>query len=739
MKMRYAAILLMAMAVGLFADVVPRLRYTVDVSNLQPHDEDVRRAETVIFERTFQDENGAAVILSNVTGVLMRYWSTTPGAAVYVVTGGVYNAATGIVQVRFAAADYPSWRLGNYEVAVLETTNTMCRGYGALRILPSSSGQPPATNNPTVYTLLNWALVSQSNVGDSGFVTNAGDTLTGQWVMSNKAWVANTAGGGGTTIPLASDTIGQNFDETNRWFADSELTNWMAVTNVQGWVATNILVASDADVIINSDTRRQYLLPNEPQLAAYNNTLGLGGIRSPLFPYGIASVRFSTMNIGGTEAAAYWRLHTSTSSNSGWTLRRIWTNTYVSTTIYTNAMTLNTADTYFQISMSNQTADVAAVFDTIVVTTTSETYNISVRSLVPTGAVNMAGQILSNAVYRGDGAGLTNITNAANADKLGGIAAANYPTNAGASGTGIYGQSNKTWVAIPSSGGATFTTNNSLGGNTISNGSFAGNGSGLTNLPSSGGVDTNAPNNWLAYNGFISNSWTNATYNGTLKKTGGSANIGITHTDYADSSMTAWTLLGYGAGAGAVGNIGACIGYGAGLSGGGDGCVDIGYISGSGGAGGNYHINVGSQAGVTEAGYYKAPYSVASGYNALYYGRGISNTVAYGPWAGYYAHGMSNGYFGAWDAVADNRQYSRAFTLGPNVRPHGSNTVAIGLPDATTFIDGSLVVSNGFMMYRWYANTTNWLMETNIPGASYSYTLYCTNGVITTNTSEYAP
>lgn len=133
--------------------------------------------------------------------------------------------------------------------------------------------------------------------------------------------------------------------------------------------------------------------------------------------------------------------------------------------------------------------------------------------------------------------------------------------------------------------------------------------------------------------------------------------------------------------------------------------VSVGYVSGNSSIG-SYNSSVGPGSRWNSVGSYNnafglhaladcyGSYNVAFGSESLRYGTGNYN-VAIGEFAGEHTGGTSNTYIGAYSGnSATYTVYTNASTLGANVKPKGSSTVAIGLSNQTVYIDGSLVVSN---------------------------------------------
>ena len=86
----------------------------------------------------------------------------------------------------------------------------------------------------------------------------------------------------------------------------------------------------------------------------------------------------------------------------------------------------------------------------------------------------------------------------------------------------------------------------------------------------------------------------------------------------------------------------------------------------------------------------------AVGYNATAAGSG-SYLSLFGAYSGFWLQGNSNtciGYKSGYCAAPTAAR--NVTTLGAGVSSHGNDTVAIGRPNETTYIDGALVVSNGF-------------------------------------------
>ena len=93
-----------------------------------------------------------------------------------------------------------------------------------------------------------------------------------------------------------------------------------------------------------------------------------------------------------------------------------------------------------------------------------------------------------------------------------------------------------------------------------------------------------------------------------------------------------------------------------------------------------------------------------SGCNNVYLGaytgvrtEGASNNIAIGYNSGNQFFGSSNVFIGNMNDLGNYGSYQtyvHANTIGAGVLPKGNNTTAIGLPNATAYVDGSLVVSN---------------------------------------------
>lgn len=155
----------------------------------------------------------------------------------------------------------------------------------------------------------------------------------------------------------------------------------------------------------------------------------------------------------------------------------------------------------------------------------------------------------------------------------------------------------------------------------------------------------------------------------------------------------------------APGVYNSALGYYAGTLALGDCNISIGWYS-SFYAQGSYNAIVGTES--LESG--SGDQNATLGHATLYYAIG-SNNVAVGFAAGQLSSGMNNTYVGSQSghscpgvsntfigAVPQNgvtQYFTNATTLGAGAWPKGNKTVAIGLADQTTYIDGALVVSNG--------------------------------------------
>ena len=194
---------------------------------------------------------------------------------------------------------------------------------------------------------------------------------------------------------------------------------------------------------------------------------------------------------------------------------------------------------------------------------------------------------------------------------------------------------------------------------------------------------------------------------------GGTENTAIGFEAMKQTTGNNNTALGSGSGQQAPATNSVSIGVSAGSLSPGQENVAIGYVAHSTSAG-SYNTAVGAGSLWLSPGSENA----AFGLHSLYGTPGSYNTAfgnessreSTGNWntaigysAGYLSGGSANTFVGkSSGASAVYTVYSNATTLGADVKAKGTDTVAIGLPNQTTYIDGSLVVSNVFIL-----NTTN--------------------------------
>jgi hypothetical protein len=87
--------------------------------------------------------------------------------------------------------------------------------------------------------------------------------------------------------------------------------------------------------------------------------------------------------------------------------------------------------------------------------------------------------------------------------------------------------------------------------------------------------------------------------------------------------------------------------------------------------------------------------NVLMGYSAGYIAQTMFDCISIGPYSGGTWSGKSNTFVGAWSGNVSGGS-TNAATLGANVMPHGNDTVALGRPTSTVYVDGSLILSNNF-------------------------------------------
>lgn len=179
----------------------PVLRWDTNVQQPRSQDWQLRRGESVIFEPHFLTSDRANHDLSGATTVYLRYTHLNPATNLtyYCATGSVHSATGGTVRVAWTSANEAPATNYAYEIAVINTTQTLVRAFGKLS-LSAGVGDSASATAPTALQSIDWATVVESNAGSAPFATAkdavaAGLTGSHTWIdasgVTNVVWYSH--------------------------------------------------------------------------------------------------------------------------------------------------------------------------------------------------------------------------------------------------------------------------------------------------------------------------------------------------------------------------------------------------------------------------------------------------------------------------------------------------------------------------------------------------------------------
>ena len=160
MKTLLALILAATWAGCAGAQLAPAIRWDVQAGVMIPQARElsIRRGESVNIEPRYV-LYGTNMALTGAS-VEMRYATNWDMSAHYSVTGSIIAADTGRVRVAWTDANSPTWTSGYYEIRAYNSSQTMARAYGALRMLGGMAG---VNSSLVARTSIDWSTVAQSN------------------------------------------------------------------------------------------------------------------------------------------------------------------------------------------------------------------------------------------------------------------------------------------------------------------------------------------------------------------------------------------------------------------------------------------------------------------------------------------------------------------------------------------------------------------------------------------------
>jgi hypothetical protein len=376
-------------------DVVPVYRWQVECSEIKAQPLEFIRGETMILEPQYL-MHGVPIALSNATSVALQYRDSSLATSYYyAVTGSVYSATTGMARMTWSPAAEAAAAVYTYSIAVRSSTGSLLRAFGTIKLRDSVGGV--RTTTPTTYAPTPWS--DAVSILQTALVFAAGTT---------------------DAVARAAATNAQATAE-----AAAGTANWPGITNIPAvWPGTATDAVARAAGVAAAGTADWGGISNRPTVWPGTATDDVARVR--------------------TDDATN-RLYAIEVRTSAWETAWINSTNWLASTAYgiTSGMVDNWNAAYT--AGTNWLASVAhsiTAGDTNQWTTAYGWGNhASAGYCTPAQATNAAGGVMSTGtVY--------------NALNLGGIAAANYPTNAGAAGGGYYAQSNGQWVAFaPGAGG----------------------------------------------------------------------------------------------------------------------------------------------------------------------------------------------------------------------------------------------------------------------------------------------
>lgn len=214
------------------ADAIAPLRWQIETSRPASVELPLIRGETVHLEPQYLSY-GAALDLTGVTEVVLRYRSATMAAGTYyAATGSVLVATGGTVRVTWTPTNEAAASSYTYTIAAKSAAGNTLRGYGIIKLQGSVNGT--VTNTPRVYSSIDWAAVEHSNLPAAPFVSSSALTnyLTAVEAAAMYAsvaqWLANSNRIDG--VDTAIETL-RAITNSLRALAFQQTETWPGVSN----------------------------------------------------------------------------------------------------------------------------------------------------------------------------------------------------------------------------------------------------------------------------------------------------------------------------------------------------------------------------------------------------------------------------------------------------------------------------------------------------------------------------
>jgi hypothetical protein len=248
------------------ADIAPRDRWYIDYDNPSLHRLEIRRGSTLILEPTVR-QNGTAVDLTDATNVFLAYKAIN-ATNFYAVTGSVYSATGGVIQIRWTSAQETTNSALVGDIYITSTNATAVRCPLAITLTADAMYQATATN-PTPRTSIDGATTTVLNPGLFPWFYLVGSPIVGQSITWNGTnWIPSSAGAGDMVTAMYDPAGGasQVAFATNT----ASLAQGIAGTNAQARVAvleTNTASLAQGIAATNAQARVAVLETNTASLA----------------------------------------------------------------------------------------------------------------------------------------------------------------------------------------------------------------------------------------------------------------------------------------------------------------------------------------------------------------------------------------------------------------------------------------------------------------------------------------
>jgi hypothetical protein len=215
----------------LAADIAPRDRWYIDYDNPSLHRLEIRRGSTLILEPTVR-QNGTAVDLTDATNVFLAYKAIN-ATNFYAVTGSVYSATGGVIQIRWTSAQETTNSALVGDIYITSTNATAVRCPLAITLTADAMYQSTATN-PTPRTSIDGATTTVLNPGLFPWFYLVGSPIVGQSITWNGTnWIPSSAGAG-DMVTAMYDPAGAH--TTVVFVTDTRLTDSRApLAHTQAW------------------------------------------------------------------------------------------------------------------------------------------------------------------------------------------------------------------------------------------------------------------------------------------------------------------------------------------------------------------------------------------------------------------------------------------------------------------------------------------------------------------------